>query len=190
MIKQSSVLAGLLWALLCCALVAGCTNATTPNDVTSGDPGVKQLTIKTQTDADGLTAEQRNVRRRIQEDNKTGSVKFLYLLNATTSECVMFSMVANKITSGGKHLIPGSVESWSDNSSSYGGFTVNIHGSEMVTQEVLGDDGTYGHSGEYFFWFRPDGAFFQVIPGSATVLISDRPVRVKKTEATVDLTTH
>ena len=39
----------------------------------------------------------------------------------------------------------------------------------------MGEDGCYGRSGDYFFWFTPDGGYHQIIPGAATVLITDRP---------------
>ena len=172
-----------------CVMVFGCTLPfilmgceKTPSPAKTENVGVQQRIVETPVDMDGETVEQKNVKRRILEDNKVGSIKYLYLLNPTTSECILFSPVKGKVTSGGKRLLPrevacGEGEYWG---SEYNGTRVGIHGSWRRTGEVLNDDGTYGSSGDYLYWFTPDDRYFQIYVGASTVLISDRPIRVKK----------
>lgn len=179
--KLKMILAVTLMFLFAFALL-GCEPDTTA--APAENTGVKQATVDTPVDVEGLTIEQKNIARRIVEDNKVGAIKFLYLLNPTTSECILFSPVQGKVTSGGKRLIPKTVsESQSSGTSSFEagiGTRVDVRGERCWTQEVMNDDGTYGSSGEYLYWFTPDGRYFQVFVGTSTVLISDRPIRVKK----------
>lgn len=97
--------------------------------------GVGKAEVKVPTGPDGLTSEQRNIRDRLIEDNKIGSVKHLYVISAYSGQVIIYSTVRGKVTSGGKRLTPTMVvDDYSGNSV---GFGVDFNGNTMITQEVL-----------------------------------------------------
>jgi uncharacterized protein YcfL len=142
--------------------------------------GVQQTTVQVQTGPDGLTVEQRNVRDRLSMDNKPGSIKHLYIISAYSGQVLIYSTVRGKVTSSGKRLTPTTV---AVNSGEYHysyGIPVNIGGSDHSTSEVLQDDGTYGSSVDYIYWWDSKGVYHQqYITGGMIVHISDQPVAVK-----------
>lgn len=68
--------------------------------------GVKETSVQVETDINGLTAEQKNVKERLIEDNKPGAIKHFYLLSAYSGQVLMYSTVKGKVTSSGKRLSP------------------------------------------------------------------------------------
>src|SRR3989344_5340437 len=68
--------------------------------------GVKMAEVKVQTNPDGLTTEQQNIKERLLEDNKPGSVKHFYVISAYSGQVIIYSTVRCKVTSGGKRLTP------------------------------------------------------------------------------------
>lgn len=140
--------------------------------------GVGKATVKVPIGADGLTAEQRNIRDRLVEDNKPGAVKHLYIISAYSGQVIFYSTVRGKVTSGGKRLTPTSVIGDTHNTDDY--FNVDIGGSKLGTTEVLQDDGTYGHSGEYLFWWDTQGRYYQYyITGGVMPIVSNQPIAVR-----------
>jgi hypothetical protein len=151
--------------------------------------GVRKLDVSVNVGADGLTAEQRNVKARIIEDNKPGAIKHLYVISPYSGQVILYSTVKGKVTSGGKRLTPTQAESayvqeyrsWS------GGFQVNTPGGSMITREVLQDDGTYGSSGDYLYWWDVRGAYHQhYLTGGQIVTISDQPLPVKSVTINIE----
>lgn len=121
--------------------------------------GLQRATVEVRPGSDGLSVEQRNVKDRLAADNKPGSIKHLYVISAYSGQVLIYSTVRGKVTSSGKRLTPESVTAaWSDSGNNYGGFVVPIGGRNTITPEVLSDDGTYGPSVPYVFWFDAKGA--------------------------------
>lgn len=163
-----------------CALIflAGCNESNTM--VPTASSGVKKTNTKLITGNDGLTIEQKNVIRRLTEDNKPGATKYLYVISAYSGQPILTSTVIGKVTSSGKRLTPRSVIGSCNNCSTYEGFLVDIGNERHRTGEVLEDDGTYGNSVEYIYWWDVNGVYHQhYISGGQIVHIASQPVSVK-----------
>jgi hypothetical protein len=146
--------------------------------------GVAKAEVKVPIGSDGLTAEQRNVRDRLVADNKPGAIKHLYVISPYSGQVILYSTVKGKVTSGGKRLTPNTI------AAGYGqwpGFAVKIGDDSMVTTEVLQDDGTYGSSGEYLYWWDVRGAYHQhYLTGGQIITISDQPLPVKSVTINIE----
>jgi hypothetical protein len=154
--------------------------------------GVSKATVKVPVGADGLTAEQRNVSNRLLEDNKPGAIKHLYVISPYSGQVILYSTVKGKVTSGGKRLTPTSVvAAYNGNGPTWNGFGVDINGQTAVTTEVLQDDGTYGSSGEYLYWWDIRGAYHQhYLTGGQIITISDQPLPVKSVTINIEAVTE
>lgn len=131
--------------------------------------------VSVQKGPDGLTAEQRNIRDRLAVDNKPGSIKHLYVISAYSGQVLIYSTVRGKVTSSGKRLSPLAVSSAAGD-----GFAVDFGGDTWHTNEVLQDDGTYGSSVEYLYWWDTKGVYHQhYVSGGQIVTVSDQPLAVK-----------
>lgn len=145
--------------------------------------GVHKADAKVVTGADGLTVEQRNIKGRLEEDNKPGSIKHLYIISPYSGQVILYSTVKGKVTSGGKRLTPDTISDIyrvsKDNVPS-SGFGIQIGDTTAITKEVLQDDGTYGHSGDYLYWWDVRGVYHQhYLTGGQIVTISSQPLPVK-----------
>jgi hypothetical protein len=161
-------------------LLAALMTAAGCDGPTSGTPhsasGVKKARVTIETDPEGYSIEQRNVMNRLMIDNKPGSIKHLYVISAVSGQVLMYSTVKGKVTSSGKRLSPTQVAT-----DVYHGIPVDIGGLQMRTGEVLGDDGTYGDSVDYVFWWDVRGAYHQHYVSSGQILhVSDQPIAVKE----------
>jgi hypothetical protein len=153
----------------------------------TSDSGVKKASVKIQTDENGTTIEQRNIEERLKRDNQIGSIKHLYIISAYTGDVLQYSTVKGKVTSGGKRLSPKTVNGNGSNGLGSNNF-VTLNGKNYTTDEVLDDGGTYGESGNYLFWFDAQGNYQQYYPsGGSYVQISDKPLRIKKTNFSVTI---
>ena len=133
-----------------------------------------------QTGSDGLTVEQRNIKDRIKMDNTPGSIKHLYVISAYSGQVLIYSTVRGKVTSSGKRVSP--------TQSAGTGFSVPIGSGTMVTNEVLQDDGTYGSSTEYLYWWDSKGTYHQhYVQGGQILHISDQPMAVKSVVINMEL---
>lgn len=141
--------------------------------------GVRKAQANVQVQASGLTIEQENVGRRLQEDNKPGSLKHLYVISAYSGDVILYSTVKGKVTSSGKRLTPYSVAV--QRGTAADGFAIRFGNDTQYTPEVLQDDGTYGSSVEYIFWWDSKGVYHQhYIAGGQIVHVSNAPMRVGK----------
>lgn len=150
----------------------------------TADSGVKKATVKVKTDINGHSVEQKNIIERTTRDNNIGSIKHLYVISSYTGDVLEYSTVKGKVTSGGKRLSPKSLTGAGE----YGGdyFIVNINGSNYRTSEVLDENGTYGESGNYLYWFDTQDNYHQYYPSGGTYLhISDKPLKIKKANFTL-----
>lgn len=144
--------------------------------------GVNPAEIKIKTGADGLTTEQRNIKERLTEDNKPGSIKHLYVISAYSGQVLIYSTVRGKVTSGGKRLTPTTVGEGSQFSVRFG---ENLH----YTHEVLQDDGSYGHSMDYLYWWDTKGVYHQhYVAGGQIVHVSNQPLSVKSIVINMEIT--
>lgn len=169
-----------LTAVLACAVLSiaatqeeGCY----ANPQTSAS-GVSAVVQKVQTGSDGLTVEQRNVRERLNQDNKPGAIQHLYVISAYSGQVLLYSTVRGKVTSSGKRLMPGMTSE-----DGYGTFRIDALSNanrSAYTNEVLGDDGTYGSSEPYIYWWDSVGIYHQhYIQGGQIVHVASAPINVK-----------
>lgn len=156
-------------------ILAACDNGREPVSAS----GVKQASSGVvQTGSDGLTAEQRNIKERIVEDNKPGAIKHLYVISAYSGQVLLYSTVRGKVTSGGKRLTPSAVDGGGKSSVGIG---VTIGDERYYTSEVLQDDGAYGQSMNYLYWWDERGVYHQhYVEGGQIVHISSEPLNVPK----------
>lgn len=168
--------------LPCLAFVFVATLAATDENCNSTPPvsssGLSKASATVNPGADGLSVEQRNVKDRLTADNKPGSIKHLYVMSAYSGQVLIYSTVRGKVTSSGKRLSPETItDIYNQNVT---GFTVKMGDITAVTKEVLSDDGTYGSSVPYVYWFDAKGAYHQhYIEGGQILHISDQPLAVK-----------
>ncbi|MBS3166755.1 hypothetical protein J4403_00925 [Candidatus Woesearchaeota archaeon] len=163
----------------------GCGMTTAPPKSASG---VSKANVKVPTDVNNLTREQKNVGRRLLDENKPGAVQHLYIISAYSGQVLIYSTVKGKVTSSGKRLSPYTV---SEGGGCIPGdpFPVNIGGETRYTAEVLQDDGTYGSSDEYLFWWDTKGIYHQhYIEDGQIIHISDQPIAVKSVIINMELT--
>jgi hypothetical protein len=165
----------LLTALATSADVDGCDN----NSTAVSSSGVSKATVKVPVGSDGLTVEQRNIGDRLKKDNEPGAIKHLYVISSFSGDVLIYSTVKGKVTSGSKRLTPSQVTGYGYNGSYYGGFGVDIGDQTKNTNEVLADDGSYGSSGDYLFWFDARGVYHQQYASSCIIHISDQPLPIK-----------
>ena len=143
--------------------------------------GIKTAEVKVPTNIEGLTVEQLNIKERLLLDNEVGSIKHLYVISAYSGQTLLYSTVRGKVTSSGKRLSPTSVAIESGNGYAGAGFTfIERPGRDLVTDEVVQDDGTYGHSIDYLYWWDAKGVYHQhYVSGGQILHISSEPISVK-----------
>lgn len=107
-------------------------------------------------------AEIDNIKRRLEQTSKPDALGFIVLLNET-GQPVMYTSVKGKITSGSKRL----TEPDRCSSNGNGG---------CVARQASSDEGTYGSSDPYIFFWNADGQYIQ---WNGKYLFSDKPFRLK-----------
>lgn len=134
---------------------------------------IKQASSNVSVSTTGLTVEQTNVKSRVELDNKPGAFKHLYIVNEL-GKCIFYDTVRGKVTSSGKRL----------HSSTK--FINGFGDGPGHTEEALGEDGTYGNSTDYIYWWNVNNQYRQLTVGAGSnVLITEIPVRFD--EVTIDL---
>lgn len=155
------------------AVLVGCQTQRADKTAASTNPKVRQFKGVVQVDpTDGATVEQRNIQKRLEEDNRPGAIKHLYVVSAYSGQVIFYSTVAGKVTSSGKRLQPyeklGTVAG-----GEYGAVNPYLY-------ENLQDDGTYGNSVDYLYWWDAQGRYHQhYVSGGQIIHISDQPLAVK-----------
>lgn len=158
--------------------LASCDVAPAPQPTSAS--GVAKASVKVTTDLSGHTTEQNNIMDRYKMDNMPGSIKHLYIISAMTGQTLIYSTVRGKVTSSGKRLTPTTVSTNQPNTLAADGMDIVINGTNYKTGEVLQDDGTYGSSAEYIYWFDSRGIYHQqYITGGMIVHVSSQPLTVK-----------
>jgi len=176
--KMKMIISAVAFAVVASTAVAVAPAQASPTSTS----GVKKAYVKVPTDERGMTIEQKNIGKRILKDNQPGSVKHLYVISAYSGDVLIYSTVVGKVTSSGKRLSPVTVLAANANSGARRvGIDVNIGGESQKTAEVLQDDGTYGSSVPYVYWFDQRGVYHQhYITGGQIFHVSDKPLRVGK----------
>lgn len=143
---------------------------------------VTKKTVQVSTDINGWTVEQKNIAERLRRDNQPGAIKHLYVISPYSGQVILYSTVKGKVTSSGKRLTPNTVTAQDGEmvSKSHQGMPVDIGGSSKATSEVLQDDGSYGSSCEYIYWFDSrDQYHSHFFTGGQIIHVSDQPMPVK-----------
>ena len=178
--------AGICLLALTLAL-AGSADSCDESSQSQSATGVSKAATTVPTGPDGLTVEQRNVKDRLAMDNKPGSIKHLYIISAYSGQVLLYSTVREKVTSSGKRLSPYSVAT-STQTTAKDGIPIYIGGEQFRTGEVLQDDGTYGESVPYIYWWDVQGRYHQqYISGDMMVHISDQPIPVKSVTINLEI---
>lgn len=176
------------YILLLLLVLSSCEQRSNPKSAT----GVSKAQASVKPQANGLTVEQENIKRRIELENTPGSIKHIYILSAYSGEVLLYSTVKGKITSSGKRLTPSTIN---------GGFDIKFPGYHdgnpgisadkrdwTTTSEVLQDDGTYGSSIEYLYWFDQSNVYHQhYLQGGQILHISGEPMVFGKVTQTVEV---
>jgi len=110
-------------------------------------------------------AEIENIQARLKLTSNPGLLGYIVLLNET-GQPVMYEAVKGKITSGAKRLNASDKLSTAGNGS--GGYN-------MAVRSAPSDEGTFGQSGEYIFYFTQNGEYRQ---WNGKYLYSDQPFRL------------
>lgn len=107
-----------------------------------------------------------NIRRRLELTSNPGQIGYILLLNEM-GKPVMYAGVRGKITSGNKRLTaPQEVR------------CLEVAGQVGCSQQMVdspSDEGTYGSSNPYVFFWTTDGQYFQ---WAGKYLYSDKPFRI------------
>jgi len=106
-----------------------------------------------------------NIKARLELTSNPGQIGFVLLLNEM-GKPVMYTSVKGKITSGQKRLTPGQQTRTAD----CGEWSCD----QLI--EAPSDEGTYGSSGPYIFFWTVDGQYIQ---WSGKYLYSDKPFRIE-----------
>lgn len=109
-------------------------------------------------------AEIDNIKNRIELTAHPGLLGFILLMNEA-GQPILYEGVRGKITSGGKRLT-----SPDRASSAWGG------GQNTIVRAAPSDEGTWGHSGEYVFYWSVNGEYRQ---WNGKYLYSDKPFRLR-----------
>ena len=110
-------------------------------------------------------AEIDNIKARLELTSNPGLLGYIILLNES-GQPVMYESVKGKITSGSKRLESTDILSIAGNGSG---------GSNMAVRDAPSDEGTFGQSGEYIFYFTQNGEYRQ---WNGKYLYSDQPFRL------------
>ena len=113
-------------------------------------------------------AEINNIKRRIELTSKPGQIGYIVLLNAA-GQPILYESVVGKVTSGTKRLTP---PDRTQQISTYG----QNGGQHSVVRQAPSDEGTFGSSSEYIFYWNADGTYRQ---WSGSYLYSDQPIRLR-----------
>lgn len=174
-----------VYILIAAAVLCTLTGCPKREDKPAEAPShIRQAKADVQTGSDGFTNEQRNIRDRYKMDSIPGAIKHLYVQSAYTGDVLLYSTVRGKVTSSGKRLSPtsvyaGALETTNGPLRQFG--IPTTAGGGQHTTEVLQDDGTYGSSIDYLYWWDAQGRYHQHYPnGGQLIHITNEPLPVKK----------
>ena len=112
-------------------------------------------------------AEIENIKARLQLTSNPGQIGFVLLMSEAGAP-ISYMSVKGKVTSGGKRLTQPQVVKCLE--------YVNSTGCSWTTTDGPSDEGTYGHSGEYVYFWTTSGQYVQ---WNGKYLYSDKPFRTR-----------
>lgn len=115
----------------------------------------------------GENAEQANIERRLRLTSQPGLLGFIVLFN-NAGQPVMYTSVKGKVTSSGKRLTS-PIKEW-------------IGHSQLG--EAPSDEGTWGHSEPYIYYWTAEGQYIQWNEG---YLYSNAPIRLSIKPLVIDI---
>jgi hypothetical protein len=125
-------------------------------------------------------AEIDNIKRRLELTGDPGKLGFILLLNQA-GQPILYEGVKGKITSGGKRLTrPYAI------SSGRVGTCDGGCGQNNVVVSAPSDEGTWGQSSEYIYYWNTDGVYRQ---WAGDYLYSDQPIRLRVEPLVVSIQT-
>ena len=167
--------AALVAVVLLCAGNSNCDGATTVKS---------EQANKAQAAANSLrfteNAEIDNIKHRLELTANPGLLGFVVLLNQA-GQPIMHTAVHGKVTSGSKRLTAISEIRCVPSYDSQG----RRDGCNYATVPAPSDEGTYGSSGEYVYFWTPSGQYIQ---WNGAYLYSDKPFRLKIEPLVVSVT--
>lgn len=167
-----------LMILICSFLALGNSECEPVQTTSVSKSGVKETTVNVKTNANGKTNEQENVGNRLNEDSKLGVIKHLYVISPYSGQVIIYSTIKGKVTSSGKRLT-NTVELVNGDRGEWSG--------DFVMPKIQ-DDGTYGNSVPYIYWWDVQGRYHQhFFTGGQIIHISDQPIPVKNITINMEL---
>lgn len=136
-------------------LLLGCDEPGRSNRATQADKAAAAANSISFSD----NAEIENIKRRLELTANPGLLGYVVLLNEM-GQPVMYTGVKGKITSGTKRLTR--TDEYSNRGNGF-------------MRAAPSDEGTFGHSGEYVFFWTPAGQYIQ---WNGKYLYSDKPFRL------------
>ena len=160
-------------------LLAVLVSACGPTDPPSSTSGAQKVTPTVTLQASGMTVEQENITRRPRTGKPAGLDQASLRDFGHVGDVLLYSTVKGKVTSSGKRLSPYTVSSASGLRRDLIPFDLGEQ--TRYTTEVLQDDGTYGASVTYLYWWDTRGIYHQhYVSGGQIVHLSDQPIAVPK----------
>ena len=151
-----------IFAALACVMLAGCdVDPPTNKQVQTNKAAEAAKSINFEDNA-----EIDNIKHRLELTADPGKLGFIVLLNQA-GQPILYEGVKGKVTSGGKRLTPPDRAS-----SGWGG-----GGTNTIARAAASDEGTWGSSGEYIYYWNTDGVYRQW--GQGSYLYSDQPIRLR-----------
>lgn len=147
-------------SLLLCTALAGCDDLPQSNKNVQAEKAAQAA----QSIHFEENAEIDNIKHRLELTADPGKVGFILLLNQA-GQPILYEGVKGKVTSGGKRLTP------PDRASAGWGA-----GQNTITRAAPSDEGTWGSSSQYIFYWNTEGVYRQ---WSGDYLYSDQPTRLR-----------
>ena len=176
---KSNILLGIVISMF---MFVGCIDTKLKSQAPESASGVIKVEAKVRVQSNGLTIEQSNIKKRLENENAPGAIKHLYVISAMSGQTIIYSTVKGKITSSGKRLTPYLVAAMDGQyvSNDLNGIPIRIGGRSHRTGEILQDDGTYGSSIPYLYWWDVKGQYHQhYVSGGQIIHVADKPIPVK-----------
>ncbi|CCG43372.1 hypothetical protein [Magnetospirillum molischianum] len=168
-VRTSSIAIALVGCLLTSACNEQSANAQQPQRATQAQKAQEAANAIAFTE----NAEIDNIKHRLELTSQPGLLGYVVLLNES-GQPVWYGAVKGKITSGSKRLTDPRRVIWKSGQTNY----------TAAVTDAPSDEGTYGSSGEYVFFWTPSGQYVQ---WNGKYLYSDQPFRLSIKPLVVDV---
>lgn len=155
-------------SLIAAVFLLGCE----PSNPTSKDEQSRRAQAAANSIRFTENAEIENIKRRLELTSSSTKLSFIVLFNQAGAP-ILYEGVKGKVTSGNKRLTP-PMREWATN-----GQGANPLG------PAPSDEGTWGSSGEYVFYWNTEGTYRQ---WNGPYFLSDQPIRLRVEPVVVTMT--